>query len=358
MEENPHQLLEADVNVKVRPSNEESVESRSDVKQGDRVSDTDSESSIQESKLENQQELDEEEDEELKRYILEKIEQANKLLENQAPVDQNRERKLKFKDKLVDLEVPPLEDVEVCKTDFARGDDVSNRLSQLCISNEMGKESTLLSPHADKNDKKKDGKILVEKGGKFELLSLRDIESQGILPPISVSFTDIETQHMSPKSSPCSPPVAASQMKKVPPVRPGAHAFSPGGDDCVFFAKPPSNLKHRPDSAISAARGLGKRKTPQRVQSANMPVRSSTYCLSPRQKELRKQLEQRKEKLKKEVKIQRQQIDHSDHPVPLLPRDHMFRAFTPFFHCKRGNNNNINKIITVIIVAVIILWSL
>ncbi|XP_061222611.1 coiled-coil domain-containing protein 181 [Neopsephotus bourkii] len=299
MEENPDQLSEADVNVKVRPSNEESLESRFDVNQGDHVSDTDSESSIQESKLENQQELDEEEDEELKRYILEKIEQANKLLENQAPVDQNRERKLKFKDKLVDLEVPALEDVEICKTDSAKGDDVSNRLSQLCISNEMGQESTSLSPHADKNNEKKDGKILVEKGGKFELLSLRDIESQGILPPISVSFTDIETQHMSPKSSPCSLG-AASQMKKVPPEGPGAHAFSPGGDDCVFFPKPPSNLKHRPNSAISASRGLGKRKTPQRVQSANMPVRSSTYCLSPRQKELRKQLEQRKEKLKKE----------------------------------------------------------
>uniref|UniRef100_A0A8B9FQS6 Coiled-coil domain-containing protein 181 n=1 Tax=Amazona collaria TaxID=241587 RepID=A0A8B9FQS6_9PSIT len=291
---------EADVNVKVRPSNEESLESRSDVKQGDHVSDTDSESSIQESKLENQQELDEEEDEELKRYILEKIEQANKLLENQAPVDQNRERKLKFKDKLVDLEVPPLDDVEICKTDFAKGDDVSNRLSQLCISNEVGEESTSLSPHADKNSENRDGKILVEKGGKFELLSLRDIERQGILPPISVSFTDIETQHMSPKSSPCGPPGAASQMKKVPPEGPGVHAFSPGGDDCVFIPKPPSNLKHRPNSAISAARGLGKRKTPQRVQSANMPVRSSTYCLSPRQKELRKQLEQRKEKLKKE----------------------------------------------------------
>lgn len=306
MEENPDQLSEADVNVKVRPSNEESLESRSDVKQGDCVSDTDSESSIQESKLENQQELDEEEDEELKRYILEKIEQANKLLENQAPVDQNRERKLKFKDKLVDLEVPALEDVEICKTDFAKGDDVSNRLSQLCISNEMGQESTSLSPHSDKNNEKKDGKILVEKGGKFELLSLRDIESQGILPPISVSFTDIETQHMSPKSSPSSPPGAASQMKKVPPEGPGAYALSPGGDDSVFFPKPPSNLKHRPNSAISAARGLGKQKTPQRVQSANMPMRSSTYCLSPRQKELRKQLEQRKEKLKKEVKIQRQ----------------------------------------------------
>ncbi|NWZ46373.1 CC181 protein, partial [Haliaeetus albicilla] len=300
MEENPDQLSEADVDAKVRPSNEESLESRSDMKQGDRVSDTDSESSIQESRLENQQELDEEEDEEIKRYILEKIEEANKLLENQAPVDQNRERKLKFKDKLVDLEVPPLEDAEVCKTDLARGDDVSNRLSRLHISNEMGQESTSLSPCAGKDEEKKDGKILVEKDGKFELLSLRDIESQGFLPPISVSFTDIETQQMSPKSSHYGPFGTVSPVKEVPPVRPGAHSFSPGGEECVYFPKPPSNPKRRPNSAINAARGLGKRKTPQRAQSANVPVRSSTYCLSPRQKELRKQLEQRKEKLRKE----------------------------------------------------------
>uniref|UniRef100_A0A8B9M2B8 Coiled-coil domain-containing protein 181 n=1 Tax=Accipiter nisus TaxID=211598 RepID=A0A8B9M2B8_9AVES len=300
MEENPDQLSEADVDAKVRPSNEESLESRSDMKQGDRVSDTDSESSIQESRLENQQELDEEEDEEIKRYILEKIEEANKLLENQAPVDQNRERKLKFKDKLVDLEVPPLEDAEVCKTDLARGDDVSNRLSRLHISNEMGQESTSLSPRAGKDEEKKDGKILVEKDGKFELLSLRDIESQGFLPPISVSFTDIETQQVSPKSSHYGPFGTVSPVKEVPPVRPGAHSFSPGGEECVYFPKPPSNPKRRPHSAINAARGLGKRKTPQRAQSANVPVRSSTYCLSPRQKELRKQLEQRKEKLRKE----------------------------------------------------------
>ncbi|XP_074012675.1 coiled-coil domain-containing protein 181 [Numenius arquata] len=280
MEENPDQLSEADVGAKVRPSNEESLESRSDSKQGDRVSDTDSESSIQESKLENQQELDEEEDEEIKRYILEKIEEANKLLKNQAPVDQNRERKLKFKDKLVDLEVPPLEDAEVCKADLAKGDDVSNRLSRLHISSEMGQESTSLSPRAGKDEEKKDGKILVEKDGKFELLSLRDIESQGFLPPISVSFTDIETQHTSPKSSHYSPFGTVSGMKEVPP--------------------PPSNPKRRPNSALNAARGLGRRKTPQRAQSASVPMRSSTYCLSPRQKELRKQLEQRKEKLRKE----------------------------------------------------------
>ncbi|NWX10268.1 CC181 protein, partial [Caloenas nicobarica] len=300
MEENPDQLSQADVDVKVRSSNEESLESKSDIKQRYHVSVTDSESSIQESKLENQQEVDEDEDEEIKRYILEKIEEANKLLENQAPVNQNRERKLKFKDKLVDLEVPPLEDAEVCKTDLARGDDVSNRLSRLHISNEMGQESTSLSPHAGKDEEKMDGKILVEKDGKFELLSLHDFEGQGFLPPISVSFTDIETQRMSPKSSHYSPFGTVSRMKEVPPVRPGAHSFSRGQEDCVYFPKPPSNPKCRPNSAVNAARGLGRQKTPQRAQSANAPVRSSTYCLSPRQKELRKQLEQRKEKLRKE----------------------------------------------------------
>ncbi|NXY44230.1 CC181 protein, partial [Ceuthmochares aereus] len=300
MEENPDQLSEADVYVKVKPSNEESLESQSDTRQGDHLSDTDSESSTQESKLENQQELDEEEDEEIKRYILGKIEQANKILENQAPVDQNRERKLKFKDKLVDLEVPPLEDAEVCKTDLAGDDDISNKLSRLQISNEMGQESASLSLHAGKDEENKDGKILVEKDGKFELLSLRDLENQGSLPPISVSFTNIETQCFSPKSSHCSPLGTVSGAKEAPPVRPGTHSFSPGGDESMHVPKPPSNPKRRPSSALNAARGLGRRKTHLRVQSANMPVRSSTYCLSPRQKELRKQLEQRREKQRKE----------------------------------------------------------
>ncbi|KFP72748.1 PREDICTED: coiled-coil domain-containing protein 181 [Acanthisitta chloris] len=296
-EENLNQLSEADINEQ---ASEENLESRSDTKQEDCGSDIDSESSIQESELENQQELDEEEDEEIKRYILEKIEEANKQLENQAPVDQNRERKLKFKDKLVDLEVPPLEDAEACKTDLANGDDVSSGLSQLHISNDVGQESTSLSPRAGKDEEKTDVEVLVEKDGKFELLSLRDIESEGFLPPISVSFTDIETQHKSPKSSHCSSFGTVSQMEEIPPADPGAHSFPPGEEECEYCPKPPPNPKHRPTSAVNVARGLGKQKTLQRAQSANVPVRSSTYCLSPRQKELQKQLEQRKEKLRKE----------------------------------------------------------
>ncbi|NWI10505.1 CC181 protein, partial [Crypturellus soui] len=300
-EENINQHSGANVHVKVSLPSEEPLVSASDAKEEDHVSDSDSECSIEESKLEDEKDLDEEEDEEIKRYILEKIEEANKLLENQAPVDENRERKLKFKDTLVDLEVPPLEDTDIYKADLAGGDDVSSRLSQLHISNDVGQESTLLSPDIGKDEEQKDGKILVEKDGKFELLSLRDIESQGFLPPISVSFTDIETQQLSPKSSHHSSSGTVAQMKEAPPVvGAGVQSFSAAEGECVYFPKPPSKPKCRPNSAISAARNLGKRKTPQRAQSANAPARNSTYCLSPRQKELRKQLEQRKEKLRKE----------------------------------------------------------
>ena len=49
----------------------------------DPISDSDSENSLQESKLESHQDLEEEEDEEVRRYIMEKIIQANRLLQNQ-----------------------------------------------------------------------------------------------------------------------------------------------------------------------------------------------------------------------------------------------------------------------------------
>ncbi|XP_048149941.1 coiled-coil domain-containing protein 181 [Corvus hawaiiensis] len=287
MEENLDQLLEADVKVKVIYSSKKYLESGADTEQEDHESDSERESFIQESKLENEQDLNEEEDEEIKRYVLGRIEEANKELENQAPVDQNRERKLKFKDELVDLQAPPPENAEVGKTDLARGDDVSRRLSQLRISNDMGQKRPSLSARAGSDDEMTDAKILVEKDRKFELLSIRDIESQGILPPISVSFTDIETQQTSPKSSLSSSSHTASKMKEMPP----------------------SNSKHPPDSALSAARDLGKQKSPQKTESAHVPMKSSTYSLTPRQKELRKQIEQRNERLRREEEERKRELE-------------------------------------------------
>ncbi|XP_068037127.1 thiamine transporter 1 isoform X5 [Anomalospiza imberbis] len=279
IKENLDQLSEADVNVKVIYSNENYLQSGADIEQEDHESDTERESSVEESKLENEQELDEGEDEEIKRYILEKIEEANKELENQAPVDKNRERKLKFEDE-VGLQAPPPEDAEVGKTDLARGDDVSDGLSQLSISDDKGQKSTSLSECVGSDQEKTDGKILVEKDGKFELLSIHDIESHGILAPVSVSFSDIETQQTTELFS--SFPTA-SQEKEMPP----------------------SDSKQQPDSALNGAKDVGKQKT----ECANIRVKSSTYSLTPRQKELRRQIELRKERLKREEEEKKREVE-------------------------------------------------
>ncbi|XP_074856020.1 coiled-coil domain-containing protein 181 isoform X2 [Carettochelys insculpta] len=305
------------------PPNEEKLVSVPKVKPSDHISDTDSESSVQESKLENQQELDEEDDEEIKRYILEKIEEANKLLQNQEPLDENRERKLKFKEKLIDLEVPPPEDMGAYKNVPESEEDISSSLSQLHISNEPGMQTMSFSLNGGKDEEHKDGKILVEKDGKFELLSLRDIESHGFLPPLSVSFTDIETQPISPKFSHSIIFGTPSLKKEEPSLQPVVNSCFPIGEEFICFPKPPPNPNYRPNSAINIARSMGMRKPPRRVQSANMPLRSSTYSLSPRQKELQKHMQKRKEKLKKEEEEQKRQQEEEKK----RENDMVFRAW-------------------------------
>uniref|UniRef100_A0A8C5JT61 Coiled-coil domain-containing protein 181 n=1 Tax=Junco hyemalis TaxID=40217 RepID=A0A8C5JT61_JUNHY len=228
MKENLDQLSEEDVNVKVLYSNEKYLQSGADSEQDDHESDAERESSIQESKLENEQELDEGEDEEIKRYVLEKIEEANKELENQAPVHGKRERKLKFVDE-VDLHP---NGAEVGNTDLVRGD-VSDGLSQLNIS-DRGQKHTSLSERAG---------------------------------------SDIETQ---PTSEPTD-----TQGKEMPP----------------------SDSNQQPDSALNGAKSLGKQKT----ESAN--AKSSTYTLTPRQKELRKQIELKKETLKRREEEKNKELE-------------------------------------------------
>uniref|UniRef100_A0ACB8FHA9 Uncharacterized protein n=1 Tax=Sphaerodactylus townsendi TaxID=933632 RepID=A0ACB8FHA9_9SAUR len=229
----------------------------------EQVSDTDSETSCQES---NREDLDED-DEKIKRYILEKIEEANKLLLSQEPLDETKEKKLKFKDHLVDLEVPPLNAIEIDKNDPHRERDISGRLSQFHISNEPEREEIPFPLSSSLDDEHKDGKILVERDGKFELLSIRDIESQGFFPPLSVSFSDIEAQHVSPKTSHAAVFGTFCLTKEEPLIRSSATSCSPSKDSFLYFPQPPPI---RPSSAINITRDVERGKSPRRVQSANM----------------------------------------------------------------------------------------
>ncbi|CAO2637528.1 Coiled-coil domain-containing protein 181 [Lemmus lemmus] len=262
----------------------------------DPVSDSDSENSLQDFKPENQKELEEDEDEEVRRYIMEKIIEANKLLQNQEPVNDKRERKLKFKDKLVDLEVPPLEGSVTCKA-FSENDNMSGKLSQLCISGELGQEKVLLSV-PDGSCEENDRKILVERDGKFELMNLQDIESQGFLPPInSANSTDNETPQLPPRPP---TPSAGGVKKEEPDAKVHTVALSPTEEPLAEVPQPPPNPKVRPSSSVNPDLNKRSRRSNYRIQSANVSPVTSTYCLSPHQKELQKQLERKREKLKRE----------------------------------------------------------
>nr|XP_005993475.1 PREDICTED: coiled-coil domain-containing protein 181 [Latimeria chalumnae] len=247
------------------------------------ISGAESEGSFQEAMLNNHQDNEDEDDEEVKRYIMEKIEQANRQLEDEEPVDEHRERKLKFKDNLVDLEVPPLEYVE---TDNENDIDVSGKMSKLHISTSPMEKNSDTSTKGEKDDEaNKDKKVLVERDGKFELLNLWDIANQGLLPPINGAFSENEPKQSSPRSS----------------FENGSGPLNGKGDEPLFrqsvngfLPKPPSVPRGRSNSVTNTQRNVGKRVSPRRVQSANLTQRKTTYWLTDKQKEFQKKIEEKK----------------------------------------------------------------
>ncbi|XP_040279774.1 coiled-coil domain-containing protein 181 isoform X1 [Bufo bufo] len=232
------------------------------------------------------------EDEEAKRYITEKIEEANKKLEMET-VDENRERKLKFKENLVDLEVPPLDFPSSDRTESFTEDDVVDGMSQLQVDEASadGKE------HNDKKggtgEEPKDAKVLVEKDGKFELVNLRDIENQCSLPPIN------NTKDSSKLSSHSDKFVSSAN---------GDKKYSTINNVNGFFPQPPTGPKVRPNSA-NLTKSLHKVKPQRRVQSASVSTRNTTFSLSPEQKELQKRILERKERLRREDEERRKEQD-------------------------------------------------
>ncbi|OCT94739.1 coiled-coil domain-containing protein 181 [Xenopus laevis] len=226
------------------------------------------------------------EDEEARRYIAEKIEEANKLLETEI-IDENRERKLKFKDNLVDLEVPPVEYHENGRNESG-DENIVDGLSQLHLSN-----TALTNEHRDDNGharEQKDGKILIEKDGKFELVTLSDIESQSFLPPINNSSSEKDMQ----KSL-----LNAQQPSTLGKEGTVGQKGIDGYND-VYLPQPPSTPKARPSSAAHLMKFSHRMNSPRRVQSAGLPSRNTTFCLSPEQKELQKRTHERQMKQKKE----------------------------------------------------------
>ncbi|KAG7332778.1 hypothetical protein KOW79_004612 [Hemibagrus wyckioides] len=214
----------------------------------------------------------EQDDEEEKKFIQKKIEQANRQLQDQEAPDETRRRRLHFKDTLVDL-VVPASDLEDSSAD------VSDHLLKLKISSQ---------DESDGADGRREGRVLVEKDGKFDLVSLKEVESPGLLPPLP------ETQREQGKSPSSSPKLLSSS---------GSSASS----EPRYAPRPPPRPRARPNSASNTQRVVFRHDSKRRVQSASGVTSHATFFLSPQQKEMLNKQQERREKMAREEEERRRE---------------------------------------------------
>ncbi|XP_056460019.1 coiled-coil domain-containing protein 181 [Gadus chalcogrammus] len=270
---------------------------------------------------------DEQTDEE-KKYILDKIQQANRELRDQEPADASRRRRLHFKDKLVDLVVPPREYPPTPAPEApppGAGDaevegEVSGRLSELNISPRKESVAAVAAVAAAAaaaggtvadgllggdpgGEGGKEGRVLVEKDGKFDLVSLKEVESHGLLPPLAKHSRD-----NGPRSSPR--PAEASPERHKTRSSSSSSSFRSVTHQSVEHLRaprPPSQPRGRPSSASRGVRGSLKQGARRRVQSAAGSPSRATCTASPLQKEALQKAQQRRERLAREAEQRKQE---------------------------------------------------
>ncbi|XP_017262543.1 coiled-coil domain-containing protein 181 [Kryptolebias marmoratus] len=276
-------------------------------------------------------ETDDQTDEE-KKYILEKIQQANRELQEQETPDMTRRRRLHFKDTLVDLVVLPLQFEAGDKSDKAEGEkdtkdrakaadadtEVSRKMSELKLSpRDERRKCKILNSEEDPESK--DNKVLVEKDGKFDLVSMNEVESQSVLPPIANSFSDYS--HSSPRFQQQAGKIHNSSSSSAQ-LRIGSSSFHLGVDH-LRAPKPPAQPRIRPSSASHSQRDIQRRNSKRRVQSATGTPCQATYSLSTQQKELLQRIQGRKERLAKEA----EQRKHEEEELKRQENEQAFKAW-------------------------------
>ncbi|MED6257003.1 hypothetical protein ATANTOWER_005884 [Ataeniobius toweri] len=216
-----------------------------------------------------------------KKYIMEKIQQANKELQEQETPDITRRRRLHFKETLVDMVVPPLHFQADSNSTEIDGENSSKDRAKIADADTevLGKMSELkLSPrneskgfrgsNSEELQETKESKVLVEKDGKFDLVSMKDVENQSVLPPIANNLGN---------STQASPRIHQQVGKTYssfssPQLRIGSSSFHLGIDQ-LQAPRPPTQPRIRPSSASH----------------------------SQRQKELLQKIQERKERLAREA---------------------------------------------------------
>lgn len=286
-----------------------------------------------------------------KKYILEKIQQANRELRDQEAPDLSRRRRLQFKDTLVDLVVPAVDyggdggavvpgeqTGQAAPADRDVEGEVSGKMQQLKISSSSLQENLATTTIRDSQRGKgvsgegteeaaKEGRVLVEKDGKFDLVSLKEVESLGLLPPLACPVTttnggDNLTLPISPgrKSSSALPSSSSQATAAAAASSSSSSSVSPRPNSgffpatlkiehvAVYAPKPPPKPRNRPNSASHTLRRVSKEGVKRRVRSASSAPPLSTFSLSPQQKEHLLRLQQKRERLAKEVIVSRSNI--------------------------------------------------
>uniref|UniRef100_H2V7U3 Coiled-coil domain-containing protein 181 n=1 Tax=Takifugu rubripes TaxID=31033 RepID=H2V7U3_TAKRU len=234
-----------------------------------------------------------------KKYVLEKIQRANRELQDQEAPDLTRRRRLHFKDRLVDLVVPPPQaEMDGSSSEVGRRggeretseaeNDVSGRFSELKLSPvEDGGGCG-----GDAGSLVKDSKVLVEKDGKFDVVSLNKADSQGLFPPIPIRTSN--------SSSLSSPRLQQTNISSSSLTHLGASQLTQSADG-FRVPRPPAQARNRPSSAMHNPRGGQRHSVRRRVQSATGTNCPATFTLSAQQKELLQKSQERRAKLAREA---------------------------------------------------------
>ncbi|XP_016527335.1 coiled-coil domain-containing protein 181 isoform X4 [Poecilia formosa] len=217
-------------------------------------------------------ETDEQIDEE-QMYILDKIEQANKELEEQDTPDMTRQRRLHFKDTLVDLVVPPpLSD--------SYSDDTDEEKERALIAGAASVVSGMLS------------NLIIDSSGQ---ISSKDRASK------ELRRSSVEGLQETKESK-----VLVEKDAPRPPTRPKARPNSA-----------------RPNSATQGQRMILMRNGKRRVQSATGTPSKATYALSPQQKDLLQKMKEKKDRLAREA----EQRKHEEEELKKQENEQAFKSW-------------------------------
>ncbi|KAM6921320.1 coiled-coil domain-containing protein 181 [Xenentodon cancila] len=259
-------------------------------------------------------ELNDQTDEE-KKYILEKIQQANRELQEQETPDMTRRRRLHFKETLVDLVVPPFQfekDVKVGEVDGGKGNksrakdidpesEVSGKMSELKLS--PRDESRECRFSCEEGQGTKEGIVLVEKDGKFDLVSVKEVESHSLLPHIANKFKDCShtTSHVQQQTGNPGKTYSSTYVSGLRISSSSIHqSFNP-----LHAPRPPPQPRIRPNSATHSQRVTQDKNNRRRVQSATGTPCQATYTLSQQQKDLLQKIQEKKARMTREAELKK-----------------------------------------------------